>query len=82
MDVTDCNGSIDIAFQTLHTNAKFWFVFHYEKQATILSLGNHSKKTLNTKISPQLIILHVGNASMHDIKSAMLTIIHKWVCEC
>lgn len=87
MDVTDCNGIINIAFQTLHTNANFWFIFHYEKQATIMSLGNPKKKQTkqknsNTKISPQLIILHVGNASMHDIKSAMLTIIHKRICEC
>lgn len=29
----------------------------------------------NRKISPQLIILHVGNVSMHDIKSATLTVL-------
>lgn len=33
------------------------------------------KNASNRKISPQLIILHVGNVSMHDIKSAMLTIL-------
>lgn len=32
------------------------------------------KNASNRKISPPLIILHDGNASMHDIESAMLTI--------
>lgn len=33
------------------------------------------KNASNRKISPRLIILHVGKVSMHDIKSATLTIL-------
>lgn len=41
------------------------------------------KNASNRKISPPLIILHDGKASMHDIKSATLTmffVFFKWAC--
>lgn len=55
---------------------KFGSRFSYD---TILLRKSYKKNpktnAYNRKISPQSIILHDGNASMHDIKSAMLTII-------
>lgn len=53
---------------------KFGSRFSYD---TILLRKSYKKNAYayNRKICPQLIILHDGNASMHDIKSAMLTII-------
>lgn len=49
----------------------------------VLHMKSYKKKTKknssNRKISPPLIILHDGKASMHDIESAMLTIfLFKW----
>lgn len=68
MNVLESNSSVGIALETLHTNAKVWFFFLY--------IATHyeiiKKNASDRKISPRLIILHVGNVSMHDIKSATI----------
>lgn len=82
-DVTDCNGSYPYCFSDIAHQCKILVCFSLWQTSYNNVFSNFFlKQPLNTKIAPQLIILHVGNGSMHDIKSAMLTIIQKWAWEC